>query len=235
MAVARKSGVQRLSAVKRVGLHERAATRMRTLIVRGDLAPGAAIQETQISKQLGVSRTPLREAIKLLANEGLIELRPNRSPRIADLSPESVAELFEALAAIERGAAELAAQRLTVRDLQRLRALQSRMEAHHASRERIEYSAINGEIHSLIVRGAGNGPLREAHGTLFFRAERARFLVLDAGQRWTRSVDEHAAILAALEARDGVAAGALLQSHVLRTGDAMKSRLGVVDPERPAA
>src|SRR5438445_13002837 len=157
--------------LKRTGLHERAAARMRAMIIRGELAPGSPTQETRLSTALGVSRTPLREAMKLLAVEGLVELRPNRSPRIADIEIDRVFELFEALAGIERLAAELAAQRATARELQRLRLLQPRMKSHHRDGRLDEYFAINGEIHGLIVRAARNAPLREAHETLLSRAE----------------------------------------------------------------
>src|SRR5260370_1390991 len=92
--------------LKRTGLHERAAARMRAMIIRGELAPGSPTQETRLSTALGVSRTPLREAMKLLAAEGLVELRPNRSARIADIETDRMFELFEALAGIERFAVE---------------------------------------------------------------------------------------------------------------------------------
>ena len=95
--------------LKRTGLHERAAARMRDMIIRGELEPGSSTQETRLSEALGVSRTPLREAMKLLAAEGLVELRPNRSPRIADIETDHVFELFEALAGIERLAALITA------------------------------------------------------------------------------------------------------------------------------
>lgn len=221
--------------LKRVGLHERAAARMRAMIIHGELAPGASMQETKLSTALGVSRTPLREAMKLLAAEGLVELRPNRSPRIADIETDRIIELFEALAGIERLAAELAAERATERDLQRLRLLQTRMESHHRNGKLDDYFAINGEIHGLIVRAARNAPLREAHETLLSRAERARYLALGADRRWSNSVDEHAGILAALEARDGEAAGRLLGAHVLRTGTALLEVLAKTTLKRPAA
>jgi DNA-binding GntR family transcriptional regulator len=228
-----------LPKLKRMGLHERAAARMRTMIIRGELPPGSQTQETKLSRSLGVSRTPLREAMKVLAAEGLIELRPNRSPRIADIAIEGISELFEALAGIERLAAELAAERASERDLQRLRTLQTRMEGRHRDGKLDDYFAMNGDIHSLIVRMARNAPLREAHETLLSRAERARYLALGADRRWSNSVDEHAAILAALEARDGDAAGRLLRAHVQRTGAALlevlaKSKLDS-KPSLPAA
>jgi DNA-binding GntR family transcriptional regulator len=221
--------------LKRMGLHERAAARMRAMIIRGELPPGSPTQETKLSESLGVSRTPLREAMKVLAAEGLVELRPNRSPRIADLNIAGVFELFEALAGIERLAAELAAQRATTRELQRLRILQNRMESYHQGRKLDEYFAINGEIHSLIVKAARNAPLREAHETLLSRAERARYLALGAERRWSNSVEEHAAILVALEAHDSETAGRLLCLHVQRTGTALWEVLAKTRPNRSAA
>jgi DNA-binding GntR family transcriptional regulator len=221
--------------LKRMGLHVRAAARMRTMIIRGELPPGSQTQETRLSKELGVSRTPLREAMKVLAAEGLIELRPNRSPRIAGLEVDGISELFEALAGIERLAAELAAERATERDLARLRTLQTRMEGHHRNGKLDEYFAINGEIHNTIVRMARNTPLREAHETLISRAERARYLALGADRRWSNSVEEHADILAALEARDSEAAGRLLGAHVARTGTALLEVLATSQPKQTAA
>ena len=202
------------------------------MIIRGELPPGSQTKETNLSKSLGVSRTPLREAMKVLAAEGLIELRPNRSPRITDLATGGICELFEALAGIERLAAELAAERATARDLRRLRTLQARMEGCHRDGRLDDYFAINGEIHATIVRLARNVPLREAHETLLSRAERARYLALGAERRWSNSVAEHAAILAALEARDSAQAGRLLQTHVQRTGTALLDVLATSKPRR---
>ena len=117
------------------------------MIIRGELAPGSPTQETKLSNALGVSRTPLREAMKLLAAEGLVEFRPNSGPRIADIETDRILELFEALAGIERLAAKLAAQRATERELQRLRLLQMSMESYHRDGKLDDYFTINGEIH----------------------------------------------------------------------------------------
>ncbi|AWN48370.1 GntR family transcriptional regulator [Methylobacterium terrae] len=209
----------------RLGLHERAAQRLRGLIVEGTLPAGGALVETELSAALGISRTPVREALKLLAVEGLVELRPNRSPRVAELRPDAVTELFEAIAAIERGAAELAALRLSAAELERLAWLQSEMEAHHAAGDRAAYFALNQQIHGLIVACARNAPLREAHEALHARAEIARRRALDSRARWDESVAEHRAILAALEARDAPAAGRLLADHVGHTGTALLAGL----------
>ncbi|OAS18828.1 GntR family transcriptional regulator [Methylobacterium platani] len=215
----------------RRGLHDRAVERLRALIVEGTLPAGAALVETELSAALGISRTPVREALKLLAVEGLVELRPNRSPRVAELRPDAVAELFEAIAAIERACAELAASRIAPAELERLRRYQSEMEAHHAAGDLAPYFALNQRIHALIVACAGNRPLREAHEVLHARAEIARRRALDSRARWDESVAEHRAILAALEARDAGSAGRLLADHVGHTGTALLAGLAKPDTE----
>lgn len=216
--------------VPRAGLHDQAAARLRTLIIRGELLPGEPLTETELSEALGVSRTPLREALKLLATEGLVELRLNRSAVVASLRREEIAELFEAVSGIERIAAELAAVRMTDRDLQKLRKLQERMERHHDGGELREYFELNQQIHSFIVDGARNGALKSAHEALLARAERARFFALFSQERWDESVREHRDILRALERHEAEPAGKLLAHHVQRTGevvnDALKARTG---------
>ena len=204
--------------LSRAGLHEQAASRLRTLIIRGSLGPGEPLNESDLSDALGVSRTPLREALKLLAAEGLVELRLNRSAVVAALRPDEIADLFEAVSGIERTAAELAAVRMTPRDHQKLRGLQERMERHHDAGELGDYFEINQQIHGLIVAGARNATLKATHDWLLARVERARLLALSAQGRWQESVAEHRLILQALEARDAEAAGKLLAHHVRRTG-----------------
>jgi DNA-binding GntR family transcriptional regulator len=205
--------------LRRVGLHEAAADRLRKLIVRGDLMPGDAINEAALSGDLGVSRTPLREAIKLLAAEGLLELRRNRSPVVASLHADEVNELFETVGAVERAAAELAAVRATPRDLQRLVELQERMERQHQSGSLREYFDTNQQVHAFIVECARNSVLKATHAQLLARAERARFLALFSQSRWDESIAEHRQILQALRDADGPRAGELLGRHVRRTGE----------------
>ena len=212
--------------VDRAGLHARAAERLRAMIVRGDLAPGAAIGEAELCAALGMSRTPLREALKLLSTEGLVDLKANRSARVALLRAEETDELFEAVAGIERIAAELAARRADTRTLRGLRALQDRIERHHGRGELADYFALNQRIHREVVAAAGNAALAAAHSSLLARAERARlFAIAASSARWSESVDEHREILAALEARDAERAGRALERHVLRTGEVVQAAL----------
>lgn len=218
---------------ERVSLHEQARDRLRNLIVRGDLAPGVAILETKLSKELGISRTPLREALKLLAAEGLLELRSNRSAQIAPLRPVEIDEIFEVISAIEGIAAQLAASRMTNPELRRLGQLQDRMETHHEEGRLDDYFKINQEIHSFIIVCAKNAVLKSTHDTLLARAERARYFALSSRSRWDDSVLEHRQILKALEIRDGNAAARALTQHVLRTGRAVNEELRLRETKHP--
>ncbi|WP_298272634.1 GntR family transcriptional regulator [uncultured Bradyrhizobium sp.] len=222
---------------ERVALHEQALARLRTLIVRGDLAPGVAILETKLSEELGISRTPLREALKLLAAEGLLELRSNRSAQIAPLRPVEIDEIFEVISALEGIAAELAASRMTSAELRRLTQLQDRMETHHEDGRLDDYFKINQEIHSFIVACAKNAVLKSTHDGLLARAERARYFALSSRSRWDDSVMEHREILKALKKRDGAAAARALTQHVLHTGRTvnkeLRSRRNIHQPTSP--
>jgi DNA-binding GntR family transcriptional regulator len=216
---------RRALRVPRTGLHEHAARKLRTLIVRGDLLPGEPLLEVNLSEALGVSRTPLREALKQLAAEGLVELQLNRSAVVAPLRREELTELFEAVSGIERCAAELAAIRMTAQDVERLEALQMRIERHHDSGELRDYFEVNQQIHGTIVGFARNSVLKASHDALLARVERARLFALSADGRWEESVREHKQILAALKARDAERAGRLLACHVRRTGEIVADTL----------
>jgi DNA-binding GntR family transcriptional regulator len=216
---------RRTLRVPRTGLHEHAARKLRALIVRGDLLPGEPLLEVNLSEALGISRTPLREALKQLAAEGLVELQLNRSAVVAPLRRDELAELFEAVSGIERCAAELAAIRMTTQDVERLDALQMRIERHHDRGELRDYFEANQQIHSAIVGFARNSVLKASHDALLSRVERARLFALSADGRWNESVREHRQILAALKARDAERAGRLLAHHVRRTGEIVADTL----------
>jgi DNA-binding GntR family transcriptional regulator len=191
--------------------------------------------EADLSDALGVSRTPLREALKQLASEGLVELRLNRTAIVAPLRRDELTELFEALSGIERCAAELAATRMEPRDLEQLEALQASIEWHQGRGEMRHYFEINQQIHRAIVDFARNGVLKATHDVLLPRAERARFFGLSVLGRWDESVRDHQEILEALKAGDASRAGQLLGHHVRRTGEVVASALPVQADDADAA
>ncbi|WP_247879521.1 GntR family transcriptional regulator [Azospirillum melinis] len=200
-------------------LAEMAVERLRSKIIYGELPPSARLIEPELSEKLGISRTPLREALKLLAADGLVMLRPNRNAIVAPLDADELIHLFEAEGCIESFAAKLAAERMTAADLRRLRGFQDRIEALQGAGALEEYFSINQKIHRLIVSGAKNPALVDAHDRLLGRLARARYFALGAQGRWKESVLEHREILAAMEARDGETAQRLFMHHVGRTGE----------------
>jgi DNA-binding GntR family transcriptional regulator len=206
-------------------LHEQLTERLRELIVHNELAPGERVDEKQLCERFGVSRTPLREALKVLAAEGLIELIPNRSPRVAPITRENVGELFDVMAWLERYAGELAAARVEDKDIQRLRKHLAQMERLHDRKDRFEYFRMNGQFHRVLVELSGNSVLLATYSTLASQIQRARYVAIHSQTHWDRGIKEHRNILEALEAKDGERLGRLLLEHSRETGQRVKELL----------
>jgi DNA-binding GntR family transcriptional regulator len=222
--------------IRQVPLHQQARDRLRSMIVRGIMPPGGNIDEAELCATLGISRTPLREALKLLAAEGLVELLAHRGAFVVPIRPDEIMDLFEVVARLEQYAAELAAARGTPHDLTTLRRMQERMAAEHRAQRREPYFELNQEIHRAIVAMSRNQALIATHQLLFARVERVRFLALGSQARWEESIHEHHEVLGALEAHDPRRAGAALAAHVRRTGQRMRELLepGTGDDGRSA-
>jgi len=195
-------------------LHEEGVDRLRQLIMRGELAPGAKLNERVLSEQLGISRTPLREALKYLASEGLVELLPNRGAIVAPLEPSRLAQIFAVLEALEALAGELACRNATEQQVREIRALHFEMLAHHARHELTEYFRCNQEIHNRIVEASGNEPLTQIYRSLNANARRARYMANLSQERWDKAVEEHNDILDALTRRDAARLQRLLREHL---------------------
>ncbi|MDT8879581.1 GntR family transcriptional regulator [Halomonas saccharevitans] len=207
--------------IQTTSLAQEAYEVLQRMIVRGELAPGERIAEPALCEQLGISRTPLREALRMLASDGLIATRRNRNAVVTRIDPRELEHLFEVEAGIESLAVSLAAERMTNTELKQLEALQERLEKLHEKGDRDGYFALNQRIHALLVAGAKNPVLEETHRRLLGRLERARYLALERIGRWQESTDEHRAILEALKARDGERARRLLADHVQHTGESI--------------
>ena len=213
-------------AIRRRPLHDEATERIRDMIVEGLLAEGEWINENELCQQLQISRTPLREALKVLAAEGLVELVPRRGAHVAQLSVREIVDLFEALGGVEGLAAEMAANRMSADDLEELRQLQFRIEQMHGAKNRLAYFHDNQELHEAIVRSSGNSAIVDIHARLIARVRRARYRAILSESRWSEAVQEHALILAALENRDARRAGDLMRQHVARTGEVVRDSMG---------
>ena len=200
--------------IERRPLSAQLADRIRDMIFAGDYPPGARLQEVELSAHFGVSRTPLREALKTLSSEGLVTLAPNRGATITELSDTELAETFPVMGALEGLAGELACANATDAEIASIAKLHTRMIRSYERRELAQYYEINQQIHAAILAAARNETLAKSHDLLAGRVTRARFRGEMSDRRWAEAVGEHEKILAALEARDGRTLGELLRRHV---------------------
>jgi DNA-binding GntR family transcriptional regulator len=201
-------------------LHTGLLNGLRALINQGELAPGARVPERALCERFLVSRTPLREALKLLASEGLVELLPNRGARVATLADEHVVHLFEVIAALEAEGGRLACERISPDALAEIQSLHHRMYAHFLRRELPDYFALNQAIHNAIIAASGNPVPVATYASLSGRITRARYMANRLHpDRWQSAVNEHKAILAALIERDGARLGSMLARHLQNKRD----------------
>ena len=205
---------------RRHGVHADVCGHIRNLIVHGELASGERINELGLSEALGVSRTPIREALKVLAAEGLVELLPNRGSRVTTPSTDEIVNLFAVIAALERLAVETVTLQASAPALARLRALHDEMLRRYAEGDRDRYFELNHRIHETIIEMAANPQLSRTHADLMTRARRPRFVAITSDGRWDESVKEHELVMSAMELRDARFAGEILFRHVLKTGTA---------------
>ncbi len=201
-------------SIPRAALHEQVAMRLRQMLVEGHIAPGAKLNERELSEVLKVSRTPLREAIKMLAAEGLVELLPNRGAVALSLSEQDVLNTFEVMAGLEALSGELAAQRITEAELSEVRAMHFEMLAAYTRSDLSGYYALNAQIHAAINRAAKNPVLTATYNQVNARLQALRFRSNQDGQKWKRAVKEHEQMIDALAARDPAAMRAVLLAHL---------------------
>lgn len=196
-------------------LHTAAANQLRSKILSGELPPGMRLQEVKLCEQLGVSRTPVREAFRTLAAEGLVDLLPNRSVIVSELNAPDIGHLFQVFGTIEGLAAELACKNISDAELAEIGGLLSRMVDRHAEGERAAYLELNQRIHRRTVEIARNPVLLSVWFTLTPRVERARALANLDPDRWTAALFEHSKMFAALAARDGETLARLTREHFM--------------------
>lgn len=197
-------------------LHGEIVNNLRDYVVEGDIAVGARVPERALCERFGVSRTPLREALKVLAAEGLIELLPNRGARVKALSIEEMSELFDLLGGLEALAGRLACERIVQQDIDKIEGFHREMYRHYLRGDRHEYFKYNQMIHECILEIADNRALTEAARALSSRLRRARYAAnLDGqGERWSEAVREHEQILEALRRRNGNDIATILFNHL---------------------
>ena len=195
----------------RPSLHEEIAGIIRDRIVEGDL--GGFIDEPSLALELGVSRTPVREALKVLAFEGLVDIFPNQGSYVSKLTAGDARELIELLAQLEGFAGELACQRYSDEMLKALTRTHEDMILAYRQGDKPTYFKLNQRIHDDIVAASGNKHLIEAHRRCTRRLRRIRYLSNLQHTAWEQSVLDHEAMLKALAARDAAATRRIMTDH----------------------
>ncbi|WP_417743867.1 GntR family transcriptional regulator [Salipiger sp.] len=186
---------------------------LRDLIVGGEIPPGERINERSLTERLGISRTPLREAFKILEGEGLVSIRPNAGATVVRLSPEDVENSLEILIGLESIGAERAAERATLEMIEEISDLDARMGEAFGRGDLMGYFHINQAIHQKIIDAAQNEALSRVYSSESARIRRFRFAGNRDRSRWARAVAEHAQILDALRRRQGPLLRELLRAH----------------------
>ena len=203
-------------------LHDEAAARLRERIFSGELAPGSFLDEPALAEQLQISRTPLREALKVLTAEGLVRHEPRRGCFVAEVTAQDLDEIFPIIALLEGRCAREAAGNATDAELAALESLHERL-ARQARAGRIQdYFKTNYQIHETIIELAGNRWLAQVIGDLRKIVKLARLQQLHAPGRLDRSLSEHLAVFAALKARDADGAEAAMRTHLTRQREALR-------------
>jgi DNA-binding GntR family transcriptional regulator len=216
--------------IERPSLHAEILARLRTMLIEGRWDAGARIPELELAAELGVSRTPLREALKVLASEGLVDLLPSRGAVVKAFTAAEAADILECLGYLEGRAARLAIERASIAELEAILHLHAEMRARFRARDRGAYFALNQQIHDSIVAAAGSPTLAELHRALSQRVKRLRFQGSHTSAHWQQAMAEHEAMAEAIAARDGVRLAELLEAHQRRTWDRVRPSL---PPARP--
>ncbi|MCG7600128.1 GntR family transcriptional regulator [Halomonas sp. McH1-25] len=209
--------MEEIEPTSRAGLVEKVADYLREHIVMDHFQPGQRLPERTLAEKLKVSRTPMREALKILATEGLVVISPHRGAVVADVSPADMKEKAYVLSVLEQAAAELACVKASDDDIAELQALHFEMKAAFLRRDRQNYFRLNQEIHNRIVSLSGNASLVEIHANLSRQLYRVRYLSNQKNDKWSVAMEEHEAIMAAMEARDAERIGRELRNHLGKT------------------
>lgn len=201
--------------IQRRSLHDELVERLTKLITDGELPAGQRIPEADLCERFGVSRTPLREALKVLAAEGLVVLTPNRGASVTTITQGDLEEAFPIMAVLEGFAGELAATRATPTQIATITTLHTAMRGAFQDENYTEYRRLNATIHEAILLACGNNVLIQQYQQLASRVRRVRYVAKMSPSDWQKSMDEHEAILDALTARDGERLSRVLREHVL--------------------
>jgi DNA-binding GntR family transcriptional regulator len=203
-------------------LHDEVAAQLRERIFAGELAPGTFLDEVGLAEQMKISRTPLREALKVLTVEGLVRHEPRRGSFVNQVTEQDLDEIFPVIALLEGRCAFESANNASDADLQALEELHQKLARHAKARRINEYYETNFQIHEAIIALARNKWLAGVISDLRKILKLARQQQLHAPGRLEQSLNEHLAVFAALKARDAEGADAAMRTHLQRQRGALR-------------
>jgi len=202
--------------IARTSLHSEVTARLRSLIVESRIKPGERVPELEISRDLGVSRTPIREALKVLASEGLVELLPLRGAVVKTFSHKDSADMLEVMGMLESFAAQKACKAEQKR-IDHVLAMLEKMKVFFAKGKRPEYFELNQKIHDALVDMADNESLTMVHNTLSKRMRSLRYSGNSTPDNWRGALEDHEQIAKALAQRDIQKIKKAVQTHFENT------------------
>jgi len=203
------------TAIPRLNLHDQLVAGIRDLITNGAMRPGDKVSEAMLCERFDVSRTPLREALKVLASEGLVELRPRRGAIVASVSEDEIEEIFPIMASLEALAGEMACKKATVEEIAEMQLIHDKLMRDFKAKREDAYLAGNRAFHEGLFRIADNATLYGFYAQILTRIRTCRFVVRKSAQNWRAAVEDHEAMMDALAAKDGRRLSRLLRRHVM--------------------
>lgn len=214
-----------LAPITRPALQDAVVIRLKQMIDDGVLIPGSRVPERRLCAELGVSRTPLREAFRVLVAEGVLELQPHRGASVKKFQPEDIDHMFQVLEVLEALAGELACDAMTDAELAETERLHERMMRAFRQHDRASFFKLNQQIHEGIVRAARNPALSKIYEGLSGQTRRIRYMAGNSDLEWAVAADEHEKIMEALRKRDRGALQTLLRAHLMHKRERVKKLL----------
>jgi len=211
-----------MKVIKKKTLHEEIADNLREMIMSGELKEGDKIKEDELCAVMDISKTPLREALRVLSTEGLIKLIPNRGAFVSTPTFEEIKEMFDVMSVLEGACARAAAEKMSDRDFASLKKLHNKLEENFSRRDQKEYIRINNQYHSFVQDLAGNRTLNQIVNGLRQKILLYRFQSLNLPERFDQSIVEHRDLLEAFRKRNPQKAETLMRSHLRKQSDALE-------------